>query len=290
MASWRPHLQRGVAVFRAEPVLTVVLFLALWIPQALGWLVVRSMTRSGFQVQEVVSAALGFAIPLLIVSPAFAGGVMSLFSAAVRGSEAGWAAFREGLGRYYWRVVGAFLLFIVVSLLVTIPVGLTAARLSLPTSVAASATRPSLALLPILARDPVLIVFALGALAIHFFVLYWSPAVALGDRGVFGGIASSVRFAARRWGFTLAAVIANVVVMGLITDGVRLVSPGAAAPLDGASDPLAMAVRAMSLTAFAVTTVAALLQAIWQALYRSVLWSVYEGAGGNAGPLPEPRA
>lgn len=284
MASWRPYLERGVAMFRAEPFLTVILFLGFWTPQALGWLVARSMARSGFHSTDVAAASLVAAIPIVVLSPAFASGVMSLFGEALRGREAGWSAFRDGLGRYYWRVAGAFLLFMLVTLLISIPVGITAAGAGLATSAATTVAQPSLAGVLSIAHHPALAIVALAGLAIQFLVLYWSPAVALGDRHVFAAVASSLRFAVRQWKPTLAAVVLNGIVMTLVFGGLRLLAPEAAPGMGAAPGATELAAQAATVSALVATTLAVMAQAIWQAVYRSCLWAFYQGAGGNVDP------
>lgn len=281
----RPYLTRAIETFRSEPALAGALFLGLWVPQAVGWLLARGVARAGFQAAEAAGAAALVSLPFMLAAPAFAGGVMAMFGEAVRGRAAGWEAFRDGTGRYYWRIVGGWALVVTIAVLVTAPVFAAAARgaaRDLAPSLGTLGAAPSVRLLEAVVREPALAVPFLVGLLIDFLFVYWAPALVLGQRTTFAAAASSMRFAVRAWLPTLLAVLANLAVTGALRAGVGALVPGALAPFDAAPPALQAAAKAATVAALGVTTAAVLLQAIWEALYRSYLWTLYHGAGGNA--------
>lgn len=282
----RPYLARAFAMFRSEPALALALFVGLWVPQAVGWLLARGVAQAGFHQAEAAGAAALVSLPFAIAAPAFAGGVMALFGEAVRGRTAGWDAFRDGTARYYWRVLGGWTLVVTIAVLVTGPVFAAVARrqaVELGSGLPGLAAAPSLELVRAVLAEPALAVPFLVGLLIDFLFVYWAPAVVLGERTTFAAAASSMRFAVRAWLPTVLAVLANFLVAGALHAGVRALVPGALVPFDEGPLALGQAARAATVAALGVTSAAVLLQAVWEALYRSYLWTLYHGAGVNAG-------
>ncbi|MBT9258580.1 MAG: hypothetical protein KM310_02290 [Clostridiales bacterium] len=180
----------------------------------------------------------------LVAAPAYGSGLMALFRQVHEGERPSLETFMREAGTYYWRIAGGGLLF---ALLVFFLGGFLVAG-----GPAAGVLRALF--LPFL-------VF------IRMVALYWSPAVALGDRTVLGGIQASTRMALLHWLPTLLLVLVDV---GLAEGFSSLSGAGGMASGLG-SDAEGWLQRPSFLRVAAVI----LLQGSWQLYFRMVVWTFF---------------
>lgn len=285
---WQGWIGQGAELARTRRGLWVAVFLVSWLPGLVMWLLSRTLLRS--VTQDPSGAGLLFLVVIVgaVAGIAAASGEMGLFRNAVRGEPVDWSAFAGSLGTYFWRIAGIYVLVFLASLAVSIPLGFSAASgvtsgsLPLPGSSADIS-----ALTGLVKAVPVAAVILVAQVAGRFLMTYWGPAVALGGRTVFAGIAESARFAVRELGFTLAALVASAIAGWIVSLVADAIAPGAvraqflppATPINDLGGALA---RSGSGAALAALTVHAILATVWLVYYRTTLWVAFARGAGEA--------
>jgi len=139
-------------------------------------------------------------LAIFVCAPAVASGIVSQADAATRDEEAGLSRFWGGLGVYYWRIVGAYLLIGILGVLVSIPLA--------PdrwTSYSRRSASPA---------------EYLASTAIMYFLGSWIAAAVVDGSGVTGSLGRSARFAWKNPGLLLPAFL-SYTVSGRIIGGVQ---------------------------------------------------------------------
>lgn len=272
--SIRETLRSAVELVRRAPAIPLYLILMYWLPPTATWLAMRLLLAAGGG-DPRQALPIGFVV--LVAAPGYASGLMTLFRAAVRGEPIERETFLSGAGTYYSRVLGAAALQFVVTFFLSAPVAALALHGAGSQTVdvlpAAGGVTWGLGTLRLVQSHPEMLILVLGAIAIQFVSLYWAPAVALGDLGVTGGLAASMRAAVQRWPITLALVVANALATSILDAVSRFIGP---APEPGVTWPPPGAIVAQgSLAALLASTVVAVLWGAWQAYYRAFIWCAY---------------
>lgn len=134
---------------------------------------------------------------MLAFFPALSSGLMVMCRETVLQGQASWQAFQNGLGNFYWRLVGGFLLLMLASGLLMLPFisGVQPGLEQLSSLPSSGVNPPSIEGLEFPSGfQRQLLFMLLFQLILIFSVSMWQPAVAFADTGILAGIDQSLRF------------------------------------------------------------------------------------------------
>jgi hypothetical protein len=184
-----------------------------WIPAAvyfaiinglsLGWLgTMLEMMKSPAGLERLAPNASLFMIVLVgvaVFAPAAVSGLASLGRAAVERETSGWRDVWQGLGTYYWRIVGFYVLACLAVVALAIPLGVYGLA-------AAARGVIEAALLPL----------RIIGLVPQYLVTPWLAIVALDGVGLFTSIGGAVRFAWTNPSLLVPAFVLEQVSTGIV--------------------------------------------------------------------------